>query len=282
MLGQKIVLWNEDAYEKKTDTEVPYMDLYILPKREYDQEPSVLHHKKRPMIIICPGGSYEFICEREADPIALKYLSRGFNVAVLHYSVNYPHPQPLLDVAKAILMIRQNAEEYYVDSDKIIVCGFSAGGHLACTIGTLWNEPYLAERLGVKSDMLKPNVQILGYAVTTTGEYGDDGCNNVLAADNEKVLRELSLENRVTKDTAPAYIWHTTKDNAVPVMNAIVYAEALSVKGVNYEMHIFPRGCHGLSISEEETSCGANDLCDDYIARWIDESINFINTTFSR
>jgi len=282
MLGQKIFLWNENEYEKKTDAEIPYMDLYILPKREYDQEASILHHKKRPMIIICPGGSYEFICERESEPIALKFLSRGFNVAVLHYSVNCPHPQALCDVAKAILTIRENADEYYVDTDKIIVCGFSAGGHLACMMGTLWREAYLAERLGVNSELLKPNVQILGYAVTTTGEYGDEDCNNVLAGDNEKLRQELSLETRVTKDTAPAYIWHTTTDAAVPVMNSLIYAEALSKASVNYEMHIFPRGCHGLSIAEEETSCGADGLCDDYIARWVDESINFINVTLSK
>jgi len=283
MLGQKVALWNEHEYEKKSDKPVPYMDLYLLQKREYDQEPSILHHKKRPIVIICPGGGYEFLSEREAEPIALKYIAQGFNAAVVQYSVTpYAYPQAILDVAKAILTIRQNADEYHVDADQIIVAGFSAGGHLAGSIATMWHESFLSEYFGVESAMLKPNLQILCYPVISSGEYAHVGSFDVIAGDDKALRAGLSLENRVSEKTPPAYIWHTSTDDCVPVMNSLLYAEALAKNGVNYEMHIFPKGCHGLSVGENETSIGMPDLVNDYITGWVNESINFMNMTFSK
>jgi len=282
MLGKKIVLWNENEYEKKSDKPVPYMDLYLLPKIEYDST-TIEHSEKRPIVVICPGGGYEFLSERESEPIALKYLSRGFNAAVVHYSIRpYAYPQALLDVAKAILTIRENAEEYHVDPEKIIVAGFSAGGHLAGSIATMWHEPFLAEKLGVDGNMLKPNVQMLGYPVISSKEFGHQGSFDVIALEDKALRASLSLETRVSDKTPPAYIWHTATDDCVPVMNALVFAEALTKNGVNYEMHIFPRGCHGLAIAEKETAVGAPELCNDYITRWVDESTNFINMTLSK
>lgn len=280
MLGENIPLWKSDEYEKKSAEAVPYMDLYLLPKREYDSE-SACHCERRPIVVILPGGGYEFLSEREAQPIALKYLAKGMNAAVVHYSVKpYRYPQALLDAAKAVLMIRQNADEYHVDPNQIIILGFSAGGHLAGSLATMWQEPFLAESLHTTSDMLRPNLQVLAYPVISSGEYAHVGSFDVIAGDDAALRKKLALETRVTDKTPPAYIWHTSTDDCVPVMNALLYTKALSEQGVNFELHVFPKGPHGLSIAEKETAVGVAELSIDYITKWIDESIHFINETF--
>jgi acetyl esterase/lipase len=139
-----------------------YVDTYLLHQsKEYNVG------KKRPLVIVCPGGGYAFTSDREAEVIALKFNSIGLNSVVLWYTTgdqvkNVPH-NALMEAAQTVKIIREHAQEWLVDEDQIIVCGFSAGGHLALQLATRWHDAELAEALGVSSDLLKVNLAIAGY-----------------------------------------------------------------------------------------------------------------------
>ncbi len=103
--------------------------------------------------------------DREAEPIALRFLAHGYHAVVLRYAVQTRFPQPVLDLAQTILMLRQRADEWHIDPGQITVCGFSAGGHLAAAMGVFWDKPFFYEPLGINAEQIKPNTLILGYPV---------------------------------------------------------------------------------------------------------------------
>lgn len=280
MIIKRIDLTNEKTFQKKNDT-TPYMDLYLLPGRQYDHVD--FPRPKRPMILICPGGGYEFLSEREAEPVALKYLVKGYNVGVVYYSVKpYAYPQALLDLANAICHVRTHAQEYHIDPDKIAVGGFSAGGHLAASLCTMWQETFLAETLGVDAALLKPNMGLLCYPVISSGTYAHQGSFDALAG-TDKTLREfLSLEKHVSEQTPPTYLWHTATDTAVPVMNSLLYAEQLSQYHIPFELHVYPKCDHGLSTAESETYVGLPTYRDKYVATWVEDTYRFMEYIFTK
>lgn len=211
--------------------------------------------RKRPMVVICPGGAYSFVSEREAEPIAVQFNAMGYHACVLNYSV-YPakFPTALVQLAKSVAYVREHAAEWNVNSDKIIVAGFSAGGHLAASLGTLWNEQFLEELMKVKRDNYRPNGMILSYPVITSGEFAHKPSFERLLQDKYNEMRdELSIERRVSDDTPPTFLWHTYEDDCVPVENSLLFAQAMRNKKVPFEMHIYPKGKHGLSLANEET-----------------------------
>lgn len=127
-----------------------------------------LHHGlKRPMIIICPGGGYFMLSKREAEPIALAYLAAGFHTAVLYYGIgeHAVMPGPVKDIASAVATVRNNANEWFIDTDNIYVSGFSAGGHVAASLGVFWNNSHILPEYADNPELIKPNGLILGYPV---------------------------------------------------------------------------------------------------------------------
>ncbi|WP_226035493.1 alpha/beta hydrolase [Aquibacillus saliphilus] len=209
----------------------------------------------RPTVIICPGGGYEFTSDREAEPIAIQMNALGFNACILRYSV-YPktYPTSLLELAQSVAIVRENSDKWHVNKDKIIIAGFSAGGHLAASLGVFWKKEFLAKQLRLSHENIKPNGLLLSYPVITSGEYGHkESFKALLDESYEKSLHELSLENMVTKDTPPTFLWHTGTDEAVPVENSILFANALLKNKISIEMHIYPEGVHGLALGTEET-----------------------------
>ena len=149
-----------------------------------------------------------------------------------------------------IAHIRENAAQYHVRPDAIAVCGFSAGGHLSASSGILWNEPVIAETLGIENRMARPDAMILSYPVITSGEHAHRGSFECLLgerANDAAWLERLSLERRVDGTTPPTFLWHTFADELVPVENALLLASALRRADVPFELHIFPEGIHGLS-----------------------------------
>lgn len=238
-----------------------------LPESEYqaelytyflDNSPEMHPEKKRPVVVICPGGGYEMTSDREAEPIAVRFLAMGFHAAVLRYSVAPAHfPEALLQLAKVICYLREHAERYHIDADKIVVQGSSAGGHLAASLGVLWNQPDVAKMMKVSPEMFRPNGLILCYPVITAGEKAHQGSFRKLLGENVKDIikrREISLELQVTKDTPKTFLWHTITDDTVPVENSLLFFEALHRHHVSAELHIYPVGGHGLSLANEETS----------------------------
>lgn len=210
-----------------------------------------------PAIVIFPGGGYRFTSDREAEPIALRFLSEGFQTFVVRYSVSPArYPTQLLQAAAAVAFVRKNAKEFFVDGGKIAVMGFSAGGHVAATAGTLYREPVVSETLGLSSSDCRPDALVLAYPVITSGEKAHRSSFDHLLGENadDTLLRKVSLENAVTPDTPPTFLWHTCADELVPVENSLFFASALRKCGVPFELHIFEEGVHGLSLCNRLTA----------------------------
>ncbi len=243
---------------------------------------------KRPAVLVLPGGAYLMTSDREADPVALYYLSQGFHTFVLRYSVaeHGVFPAQLIDASKAMQLIRQHAEEWHLDGERLAVCGFSAGGHLAASLGTMWNDEELITGTGIEYGMNKPNAIILGYPVITCGNDTQNhlqGMWNAASGNNltEEVKHRLSCERHVGEHTPPAFIFHTFMDNVVPVENALLFGQALAKHNVPFEMHIYPNGVHGLSLANEVTSTGRGNLVDEDAAGWIELSSKWLWRLFA-
>ena len=241
-------------------------------------------NEKRPVILMCPGGGYEMTSDREAEPMAMQFLAMGYHVAVLRYSVcPARYPAALLQVAESVLYLKEHADEYHIDPEKIVVQGCSAGGHLAANYGIAWNSPFLTKLMGMENDPERLCVAglLLCYPVITSGEKAhEESFRNLLGEQYEEKKEELSLENQVTPDTPPTFLWHTATDETVPVENSLYFFQACLQQGVSAELHIYPVGGHGLSLANEET-CRANGIgvqkeCQSWIGlaqTWLEEML---------
>lgn len=241
-------------------------------------------NEKRPVILMCPGGGYEMTSDREAEPMAMQFLAMGYHVAILRYSVcPVRYPAALLQVAESVLYLKEHADEYHIDPEKIVVQGCSAGGHLAANYGIAWNSPFLTKLMGMENDPERLRVAglLLCYPVITSGEKAhEESFRNLLGEQYEEKKEELSLENQVTPDTPPTFLWHTATDETVPVENSLYFFQACLQQGVSAELHIYPVGGHGLSLANEET-CRANGIgvqkeCQSWIGlaqTWLEEML---------
>ena len=248
------------------------LSVYLLPASE-----SLPHRADKPMVIVCPGGAYSFCSDREAEPIAAKYLAAGFHAAVLRYHcAPARYPVAMCELAWSVALCRRMAAKWHINTDAIFVVGFSAGGHLAASLGTLWDDPVLHACLSPDYSW-RPNGQILCYPVITMREFAHIGSrDNLLGAHAQpNMLERLSLEKQVNDKTVPAFLWHTYEDGAVPVENSLLYASALSKHKIPFELHVFEKGQHGLSTCEDITSDLGNEIVPDNQS-WIDMSIRFI------
>ena len=230
----------------------PKMSVYLP-----DNSPEIQIDRKHPTVVICPGGGYAMTSDREAEPIALRFAAAGCNAVVVRYScVPARFLAALFELSYAVAKVRENAQEWNVDTDRIAVCGFSAGGHLAASFSTLWNRDFVKEYFDYQGGENKPNGMILGYPVITSGEHAHGGSIENLLGEKtaDPILLELvSAEKQVSSDTPPAFIWHTFDDACVPVENSLVLAQALAKEKISTELHIYPKGPHGLALASRET-----------------------------
>ena len=238
--------------------------------------------KKRPLILICPGGGYSYVSDREGEMFALQWNAYGFHAAVLRYSVAPAvYPAALLELAKAMKMIKERAAEWDVDPNKILLEGSSAGGHLAASFGMFWNKPFLSEKLGVDSKMLRPAGMILNYPVITSGQYAHrDSFQNLLGDRYEELKEEMSLEHQVSADTPPTFLWHTNEDGYVPAENSLLLALEMRKHHIPVELHLYAKGGHGLGLADERTmnvdGSGVEPECQSWMElahRWVKEVI---------
>lgn len=225
--------------------------------------------------LIIPGGGYSHVSPREGEPVALRFVSEGFFAAVLTYSVNAPYPAPLNEACMAVKFLRQNAETLGINPKKVCVVGFSAGGHLAGLLATLKED----ESAFGSAKELKPNAVILSYPVVTVEKEFTHAGTRKIITHGGKITAELSIDKRVTKYSAPAFIWHTFEDEAVPVENSLMLARAYRACGVPFELHIFEKGGHGLSLATPETANGI--LFGEAlkgVGEWVNLSLNWLRT----
>ncbi len=208
----------------------------------------------RPLVVICPGGGYVNTADHEAEPIAIQMNALGIHAVVLRYSVKpATFPTALLQLAQTVALVRASAEEWRVQPDKVFVLGFSAGGHLAGSLGVLWNKGIIEKEIPLEPEQFRPNGMVLCYAVLTSGEFYHGGSFQALLTGKEHLRAELSLENRVDEGTPPCFLWHTYEDGAVPVENSLLFADRLRKHGVRFEMHIFECGGHGLGLDAPDS-----------------------------
>lgn len=244
-----------------------------------DAAPRTYFRDNRPAIIVLPGGGYGSNYLGEGEPIALAYLARGFCSFVLNYSV-YParFPQALVEALKAIRFVREHAQEYGIDPSRIAICGFSAGGHLAACTGTLWNHACLNEYLEEDRTIYRPNVMILGYPVINIASHKGSYLNLFSQKEEEltpEVLNLLNLENQVSKETPPTFLWHTSADSTVPSKASLEFALALEEKKIPYEIRVWCADRHGTGLGNYVTEEKTHPLTPRPWVVWVEDSVNF-------
>lgn len=239
--------------------------------RSFSQEMS---NKLRPAVLIFPGGGYEFLSDRENEPVALEFVRAGYCAFVLNCSVHTPYPAPLNQALMAVGYIKQNATKYGIDANKIVAIGFSAGGHLAGLLATATRQEVDAVPNGAK-----PNAVVLSYPVVTMGAFTHQGSKNVIT-DNGKINPDtLSVENRVDANSVPAFVWHTFEDDCVPVENSLLLVSAYRKANVPFALHVFEKGCHGMSICNGEVNAQLPiDVKYNHVGKWFNLALDWLNS----
>lgn len=229
-----------------------------------------MNPKPRDGLLVIPGGGYSFVSmDREGEPVALTFCGMGMNCFVLEYSVKEKavFPAPLREAALAMAHIKEHAQEYDVDPDRIFAMGFSAGGHLTASLGCYWHRE---EVTGVPAPMAKPAGMVLVYPVILFGEFAHQGSFRNLCGmehPSPEAVEAWSLEKQVSENTVPVFLVHTATDPVVPVENTLLFAMALSAKKIPMEIHIFPKGHHGLALSNFITGRKESDMLPEF-AQW--------------
>ena len=226
---------------------------------------------KRKALLVIPGGGYHAVCaNREGEPIAQAFMPYGYNAFVLHYTVGRkkPYPAQLAEASLAIAHIRDHADEYGIDPERVFAVGFSAGGHLAGSLGTMWHRSEVYEATGIEYGYNKPNGVMLIYPVINghTGSFNNLLCKDEPTKDELDYMRiDLAADER----SCPTFIMHTVTDQIVPVMNALDMAAALTRSKVPYEVHIYPDAPHGVALGNGITAVGNPKYINAEIAKWI-------------
>ena len=231
-------------------------------------------HRRRPAVLIAPGGAYEYRSAREADPIALEFSAMGWQSFLLDYAggdeaADY---RPLRQAAAAMQQLRENADMWDIEPTQIAMLGFSAGGHLTASLGIYWNDPALK-----LPPACRPDALVLCYPVITL--YGES-CHERSAAHvsggDEAVRDKLSLEKHVGPQMPPTFLWHAMGDVSVPPENSLLLMDAMRRAGVDFEAHLFAGGAHGISTCSVEVNTP-----EPHCAPWLGLCKAWLNRRFS-
>lgn len=283
-------------YENRADVT---MTTYV-----WMNSPDLLAGKKRPAVLICPGGGYFNCSDREAEPIALRFAAMGYHAFVLRYStyseggafpdISKPipvkerdlHPAPVQDIGAAMRMICAHEDDWLVDTARIAVCGFSAGGHNAAMYATRWHD----------YGFPRPAAAILGYPLTDyvfKHEYESRQTGGVTmffhASDTAflgtteptpEQLEDVSPARHVTKDTPPVFLWATAADELVPVQHTLLMATALANAEIPFESHVFEKGKHGMGLADQASAEALTD-CNADAAGWTELAAKWLQKRFA-
>lgn len=243
---QRYHLWKKEEYKYPAAYGfVPNIAAFI-----HDEDEEI-----RPGVIVVPGGGYRMVSPSEGEIVARAFYEKGYQAFVCTYTVNpLDHAplkdQPLKDLARALCYVRKNGQEFHVNQDQLILCGFSAGAHLCGSLCVHFADIFDPEYSNVSD---RPDAAILSYPVITSGEYAHRDSFRALLGENpsEEQLTYMSLEKQVKPDTPPCFLWQTATDETVPVQNSYLMAEALGRQKIPYAHHVFSRGKHGISLANE-------------------------------
>lgn len=277
-------------FERKFGKDGAYAKYYL-------QEPSqeIDNNRVYPTIVICPGGAYFWTSFREDEMVALRFLAEDFNVVVVHYATeglkkmsqldanNIPqekpisaYPNPLITLASAVAYLKENAEQFRVDLNFVVVGGFSAGGNVAAQLGSYWHESWLEDSLEKPKELFRPTHLFLAYAAFDINPGGKVGEFNKVAyaASGEKypsqeLLDRINPIKQVSALTPPSFIWHTMEDNLVPSVNALSYCQELEKWNIPYELHLFNKGKHGLVFGDLRTGVKSSNQ-NAQVYKWVE------------
>ncbi|MDF7807962.1 alpha/beta hydrolase [Pontiellaceae bacterium B12219] len=257
---QNILYWQDEVTERSVAAlradNIPHLVPHL------HQEPG----EPYPCVIVLPGGGYLRHADHECGPVAGWLNGLGINAFVLNYSVAPArHPKPYHDVRRAIQWVRKNAAQLNIDPKRIGVLGFSAGGHLAGTAAAWWENEALAIGDELDSISARPDLAVLCCPVVTgaRGACNEGSLENLMGTSSDEARECFSLEKQISAQMPPTFIWHTADDVAVPISNTFLMAEALASSGVEFELHIFPEGIHGLGL------CGVKKFRHKQVRQWI-------------
>ena len=258
-------LWDGDPPNYRESGEMMKSDTSNIVRLSLVQHPDIAvflpssRNATGEAVVICPGGGYHILAyDWEGSDIARWFSSRGIAAAVLKYRLPVsksniiPHKTPLMDAQRAFRMVRYHAESWNIDPGKIGIMGFSAGGHLASTLSTHFDEGDPGNTDPVERMSCRPDFSILVYPVISfTEEFSHSGSRNALLGEDPdpELLRYYSNEHQVTAETPPAILIHSGDDEGVPVQNSLAYYRALLKKAIPAEMHVYPYGGHGYSLA---------------------------------
>jgi acetyl esterase/lipase len=214
-----------------------------------EQHDRIKTHRNRPALIICPGGGYSYCSPREEDPAALEFLNMGFQVFILEYSCGEKAAgfRPLRELAETVRTVRQNSREWQINPRQVAVLGFSAGGHLAASLGAYWNDTAVCGGGDIRPDAL-----ILCYPVISTKEYAHEESAAAVSGGDPVLRDQLHLPDRITSEFPPVFMWHGGEDTSVPPENSLMLAVQLRKHHVPFEYHLFETGVHGISMCTQE------------------------------
>ena len=259
---------------------------------------------KRPAILICPGGGYMKCATQEAEPVALRFAAMGYHTFVLRYSTYFSldsegtfpkekedikvrehciFPNPMLEIAKAMLLIREHSQEWNVDIDRIGICGFSAGAHNVAMYANNWNSELVSNYFKASSEKIRPVAVILGYIA---GDYYFTKIDEIEETKelffrvsytaivgkqelSDEDIERMSPSKHVNRDTPPTFLWATYEDHTVSVKNTLKLAESLADNRIPFEVHIFEEGHHGLSLATQESAKVKMQINQD-AAKWVE------------
>ncbi len=244
--------------------EIRHVDLYehfgMTGPEDHEGKLTLWHHatsrevspnRRRPAVLILPGGGYSRTSDREAEPVAYRFLAMGYVPFVLRYTCGgHPFPVQLREAAMAMRYIRQHAQELEVDPHMVAAMGFSAGGHLCGTLGTMFDCPEVAD-IGT-GEQIRPDALALCYPVTLGWGKTHAGTMQNISGGDEALRMRLSLDSQVRPDMPPTYLWCTRDDGAVPCRNSIILAEKMDEAGVDFTFHLYRHGWHGLSLANDQ------------------------------
>lgn len=239
----------------------------------------------RGAIIVLPGGAFAFLSPFEAEPVALTFMQKGFHTFVLEYTVgdNCKYPDVLVECSRAIQIVRDNAEQWNVDPNKVTLMGFSAGACLAGMSATQWNAPEISAALGVEPEYIRPDSAVIAYGCWDNSGtiWNDPEFANPGASDFPKSCPpQLDLINYVGKHVCPLFIWHNQQDRYIPVRNCLMIAEEMCRLKIPVELHLYAGGEHGLSVANplsvqdqrQQAVVDANPS----VSMWVEMAVNWI------